>query len=92
MLLEVVRNTQLKFGERPCIILGSQWVLLSAENQLRPLYYSTWYIFNFGQVFPFFVTHPNVTRGSEKYSAKVSVKDLALYQVASGFWGRMKTN
>ena len=50
---------------------------MSAENQLRPLYYSTWYIFNFGQVFPFFETHPNVTRGSEEYSAKVSVKDLA---------------
>ena len=67
-------------------------VFVSAENQLRPLYYSTWYVFNFGQVFPFFETHPNVTRGSEEYSAKVSVKDLALYQVASGFWCRPKIN
>ena len=66
---------------------------VSAENQVvrNPLYYSTWYIFNFGQVFPFFETHPNVTRGSEEYSAKVSVKDLALYQVASGFY-RPKIN
>ena len=79
MLVEVLRNTQLKFSKTPCSILGSQWFLASAENQLKPLYYSTWYIFNFGQVFPFFETHPNVTRGSEEYSAKVSVKDLALY-------------
>ena len=54
-------------------------MLVLAENQLRPLYYSTWYVFNFGQVFPFFKTHPNFTRGSEEYLAKVSVKDLALY-------------
>ena len=65
---------------------------MSDENQLRPLYYSTWYVFNFGQVFPLFETHPNVTRGSEEYSAKVSEKDLALYQVASGFWCRPKIN
>ena len=56
-----------------------------SENQLRPMYYSTWYIFNFGQVFPFFETHPNVARGSEEHSAKVSVNDLALCWVASGF-------
>ena len=47
MLLEVVRNTQVKFGKRSCIILGSQWFLVLAENQLRPLYHSTWYIFYF---------------------------------------------
>ena len=41
--------------------------------------YSTWYIFNFGQIFGLSKTHPNVTRGSEEYSAKVSVKDLALH-------------
>ena len=56
-----------------------------AENQFRPLYYSTWYIFNFGQIFPLSESHPNVTRGSEEYSAKVSVKDLAVYSVASSF-------
>ena len=52
---------------------------MSAENQLRLLYYSTWYVFNFDQVFPVFETYRNVTRGSEEYSAKVSVEDLALY-------------
>ena len=67
------------FGKRSCIILDSQWFLVSAENQLRPLYYSTWYIFNFGQIFHFSETHPNVSRGSEEYSAKGSAKDLALY-------------
>ena len=51
-----------------------------AENQFRPLYYSTWYIFNFGQIFPLSETHPNV---SEEFSPKVSVKDLAVYSVAS---------
>ena len=55
------------------------------ENQFRPLYYSTWYIFNFGQIFPLSETHQNVTRGSEEYSAKVSVKDLAVYSLASSF-------
>ena len=67
---------------------------MSAENQLRSLYYSTWYVFNYGQVFPLFEVHPNVARGSEEYSAKVSVKGLALhvYQVASGFWCRPKIN
>ena len=49
------------------------------ENQFRPLYNSAWYIFNFGHIFPSSETHQNVTRGSEEYSAKVSVKDLALY-------------
>ena len=34
------------------------------------------------QIFPLSETHPNVTRGSEEYSAKVSVKDLAVYSVA----------
>ena len=44
-----------------------------------------WYIFNFGEIFPSSETLPNVTRGSEEYSAKVSVKDLAVYLVASSF-------
>ena len=56
-----------------------------AANQFRPLYYSTWYIFNFGQNFPLSETHPNVTRGSEEYSATVSVQNLAVYSVASSF-------
>ena len=56
-----------------------------AENQFRPLYYSAWYIFNFGQIFPSSETHQNVTRSSEEYSAKVWVKDLAVYLVASSF-------
>ena len=56
-----------------------------AENQFRPLYYSAWYIFNFCQIFPSSETHQSVTRGSEEYSAKVSVKDLAVYLVASSF-------
>ena len=43
MLLEVVRNTQVKFGKRSCIILGCLWFLVLAENQFRPLYHSTWY-------------------------------------------------
>ena len=59
-------------------MLDSQWFLVSAENQLRPLYYSTWYIFNFGQIFHLSETHPNVSRGSEEYSAKVSAKDLCI--------------
>ena len=50
-----------------------------AENQFRPLYYSAWYMFNFGQIFPSSQTHQNVTRGSEEYSAKDSVKDLSVY-------------
>ena len=79
MLVEVVRNARLKFQQRSCIILDSQWFLISSENQLRPLYYSTWYIFNLGQIFHFSDTHPNVSRGSEECSAKVSAKDLALY-------------
>ena len=79
MLLEVVTNTQLKFGERSFITFGSQWFLVLAENQLRPLYYSTWYIYNFGQIFPSSETNPNVIRGSEEYSAKVLIKDLPLH-------------
>ena len=43
------------------------------------MYYSTWYVFNFGQSFDFLETHPNVSMGAEEYSAKVSVKDCALY-------------
>ena len=56
-----------------------------AENQFRPLYYSALYIFNFGQIYPSSETHQNVTRGNEEYSAKVSVKDLAVYSLASSF-------
>ena len=29
------------------LYVGSQWFLVLAENQLKPLCYSTWYIFNF---------------------------------------------
>ena len=56
-----------------------------AENQFRPMYYSALYILKFCQIFPSSETHQNVTRGSEEYSAKVSVKDLAVYSVASSF-------
>ena len=49
------------------------------------MYYSAWYIFNFGMIFPLSETHPNVTRGSEEYSAKVSAKDLAVSSVDSSF-------
>ena len=62
------------------MILGSQWFLELAETQLRPLYYSTFYIFNnFRRIFPSSETHPNVIRGSEEYSAKVLIKDLPLH-------------
>ena len=44
-----------------------------------------WYIFNFILIFPSSETHPNNTRGSVEYSAKVSVKDLAVYSVASSY-------
>ena len=84
MLLEVVRNTQLKFRYKILHYIR-QWFLVLAENHLRPLYYSTWYIFNFGQIFPSSQTHTNVTRSSEEYSAKVSVNDLAVCSVASSF-------
>ena len=52
-----------------------------AENQFRPLYYIALY-FNFNQIFPTSETNQNVTRGSEEYSAKVSV---TVYSVASTF-------
>ena len=44
-----------------------------------------WYIFKSFQIFPSSETHPNVTRGSVEYSAKVSVKDLAVYSVGCSF-------
>ena len=44
-----------------------------------------WYIFNFSEIFSSSETLPNVTKGNEQYSAKVSVKDLAVYSVASSF-------
>ena len=49
------------------------------------MYYSTWYVFNFDQIFDFRETHPNVSRGGEEYSDKVSAKDCALYKIASVF-------
>ena len=48
------------------------------RNSIKTPVLSTLYIFNFGRIFPSSETHPNVVRGSEEYSAKVSVKDLAL--------------
>ena len=48
-------------------------------SALKTLEGYAWYIFNFGQIFSLSETHPNVTRGSEECSAKVLVKDLALY-------------
>ena len=68
--------------ELALIILGSQWFLVSA---VKMLYYSTWYIFHFGQIFPFSETNPNGTRGSGEHSAEVLVKDLVLYFMASCF-------
>ena len=46
------------------------------RNSIKTSYYST---FNFGRIFPSSETHPNVTGGSEECSAKVLIKDLALY-------------
>ena len=66
-------------------MLRSQWFLVLAKNEFSPLYYSTWYIFNFCQIFPSAKAHPNVVIGSEEYSAKVSGKALALYSVPSCF-------
>ena len=43
------------------------------------MYYSTWVVFNFGQIFDFSKTNPNVSWGGEEYSAEVSPKDLAVY-------------
>ena len=40
---------------------------------------------NIFSVYLILETHQNVTRVSEKYSAKVSAKDLAVYLVASSF-------
>ena len=34
--------------------------------------------FNFGQIFDFSKTHPNVSLGGEEYSAKVLAKDLRI--------------
>ena len=54
-------------------------------STLETLEGCAWYIFNFIQIFPSSKTHPNVTRGSVEYSAKVSVKDLAAYSVACSY-------
>ena len=78
--LDTITTNVQTYGKKSCIILDSQWFLVSAENQLRPMYYSTWYnIFNFGQIFHFSETPSNVSRGSEEYLTIVSAKDLALY-------------
>ena len=42
------------------------------------MYYSPWYV-NFGQIFRFSETHPNVNWGSEEYSAKISAKDFTSF-------------
>ena len=55
------------------------------------MYYSPWYV-NFGQIFQFSETHPNVDFGSEENSAKVSVKDFASFWIASGFSNMPKIN
>ena len=47
-------------------------------------YNSPWYD-NFGQIFQFSETHPNVSWGSEEYSAKILVKNFASFWIASGF-------
>ena len=62
--VEVARNTLLNFPQK--IILDIQWFLVSAENQLRPMYYSTWYIVNFSKILRFSETHQIVSRGSEE--------------------------
>ena len=54
-------------------------------SALETLQSCSWYIFNFIQVFPSSETHPNVTSRSVEYSAKVSVKDLAVYSVGSSY-------
>ena len=54
-------------------------------SALETLEGCAWYIFNFGDIFPSSETLSNVTRGSEEYAAKVSVKDLAVSSVASSF-------
>ena len=54
-------------------------------SALETLEGCAWYIFNSIQIFPSSKTHRNVTRGSVEYSAKVSVKDLAVYLVASSY-------
>ena len=58
---------------------------MNYPSALETLEGCAWYIFNFIQIFPSSETHQNVTRGSEEYSAKVSVKDLAVYSVDSSF-------
>ena len=54
-------------------------------SALETLEGCAWYIFNIGKIFPSSETLQNVTKGSEEYSAKVLVKDLAVYSVASSF-------
>ena len=42
------------------------------------MYYSPWYA-NFGQIFDFAETHPNVSWGSEEHTVKILAKDIASY-------------
>ena len=63
-------SAEVAVKDHALLLLDSLWFLVSAKNQLRTLYYGTWYIFNFGYIFRFFETHPNVSRGSEEYSTK----------------------
>ena len=54
-------------------------------SALETLEGCAWYIFNFGEIFSSSETLPNVTKGNEQYSAKLSVKDIAVFSVASSF-------
>ena len=58
---------------------------MNYPSALETLEGCAWYIFNFDEIFPSSVTLQNVSRGSEKYSAKVFVQDLAVYSLASSF-------
>ena len=42
------------------------------------MYYSPWYA-NFGQIFDFAETHPNLSWSSEEHMVKISVKEIASY-------------
>ena len=42
------------------------------------MYYSTWYVFTFGQIFYVSETHPNISRDGNEYSVKLLAKHLAL--------------
>ena len=80
MLIGLVRNTQLKFRRKVfhCIRLPVEFIVKRKLIKTHVLY-STWYIFNFSQIFDFFETHPNVSWVGQEYSAKVLAKGLPLY-------------